>query len=137
MSLPETKQQTGALLERNHPEVVVVTGASAGLGRAIVRAFAHEHAHIGLLARGRDALEGARHDVEELGGKALVIPVDVADAEGIEDAAEAVEREFGPIDVWINNAMVSVFSPVKQMTAEDYKRVTEVTYLGVVYGTLA
>ena len=76
-------------------------------------------------------------DVEDLGGKALVIPVDVADAEGIEHAAEAVEREFGPIDIWINNAMVSVFSPVKKMTPEEYKRVTEVTYLGVVYGTLA
>jgi NAD(P)-dependent dehydrogenase (short-subunit alcohol dehydrogenase family) len=113
-----------------------VTGASAGLGRAIVRAFAREGAHIGLLARGRDGLEGARHEVEDLGGKALVIPVDVADAEGIEHAAEAIEREFGPIDIWINNAMVSVFSPVKKMTPEEYKRVTEVTYLGVVYGTL-
>ena len=120
----------------NRPEVVVVTGASAGLGRAIVRAFAREGAHIGLLARGRDGLEGARHEVEDLGGKALVIPVDVADAEGIEHAAEAIEREFGPIDIWINNAMVSVFSPVKKMTPEEYKRVTEVTYLGVVYGTL-
>jgi NAD(P)-dependent dehydrogenase (short-subunit alcohol dehydrogenase family) len=119
------------------PQVVVVTGASAGLGRSIVRAFARQGAHIGLLARGRDGLEGARRDVEGLGGKALVIIVDVADAEGIEQAAEAVEREFGPIDIWINNAMVSVFSPVKDMTAEDYKRVTEVTYLGVVYGTLA
>ncbi len=118
-------------------EVVVVTGASAGLGRAIVRAFAREGAHIGLIARGRDGLEGARREVEDLGGKALVIPVDVADAEGIEHAAEAVERELGPVDIWINNAMVSVFSPVKMMTPEEYKRVTEVTYLGVVYGTLA
>jgi NAD(P)-dependent dehydrogenase (short-subunit alcohol dehydrogenase family) len=115
---------------------VVVTGASAGLGRAIVRAFARKGAHIGLLARGRDGLEGARKDVEALGGKALVIPVDVADAERIEHAAQAVESEFGPIDIWINNAMVSVFSPVKKMTPEEYKRVTEVTYLGVVYGTL-
>jgi NAD(P)-dependent dehydrogenase (short-subunit alcohol dehydrogenase family) len=119
------------------PEVVVVTGASAGLGRAIVRAFAREGAHIGLLARGRDGLEGARRDVEALGGKALVLPTDVADAEGIERAAEAVEREFGPIDIWINNAMVSVFSPIRKMKPEEYKRVTEVTYLGVVYGTLA
>ena len=119
------------------PEVVVVTGASAGLGRAIVRRFAREGAHIGLLARGRDGLEGARRDVEELGGKALVLPTDVADAEAVERAAEAVEREFGPVDIWINNAMVSVFSPVKEMRPEDYKRVTEVTYLGYVYGTLA
>ena len=124
-------------LPAKQPEVVVVTGGSAGLGRAIVRAFAREGAHIGLLARGRDGLEGARRDVEDLGGKALVIPLDVADAERIEQAAEAVEREFGPIDIWINNAMVSVFSPVKKMTPEEYKRVTEVTYLGVVYGTLA
>ncbi|CAN5442283.1 SDR family oxidoreductase [soil metagenome] len=123
-------------LTAKQPEVVVVTGASAGLGRAIARAFAREGAHIGLLARGRDGLEGARTDVEALGGKALVIPVDVADAEWIERSAQAVEREFGPIDIWINNAMVSVFSPVKKMTPEEYKRVTEVTYLGVVYGTL-
>jgi NAD(P)-dependent dehydrogenase (short-subunit alcohol dehydrogenase family) len=137
MSLVETKQRNAVSREKTRPEVVVVTGASAGLGRAIVRAFAREGANIGLLARGRDGLEGARSDVESLGGKALVIPVDVADAEAIEQAAEAVELEFGPIDIWINNAMVSVFSPVKKMTPEEYKRVTEVTYLGVVYGTLA
>jgi NAD(P)-dependent dehydrogenase (short-subunit alcohol dehydrogenase family) len=115
----------------------VVTGASAGLGRAVVRAFAREGAQIGLLARGRDGLEGARRDVEALGGQALPIPVDVAHAEEIEQAADEVEQKFGPIDIWINNAMVSVFSPVKEMTATEYKRVTEVTYLGVVYGTLA
>jgi NAD(P)-dependent dehydrogenase (short-subunit alcohol dehydrogenase family) len=118
-------------------EVVVVTGASAGLGRAIVRLFASEGAHVGLLARGLDGLEGARRDVEALGGRAMVVPVDVADAGAIEDAAEKIEAAFGPIDIWINNAMVSVFSPVEKMTAEEYKRVTEVTYLGVVYGTLA
>jgi NAD(P)-dependent dehydrogenase (short-subunit alcohol dehydrogenase family) len=129
--------ERNASLTRDQPEVVVVTGASAGLGRAIVRAFAKERAHIGLLARGREGLEGARSEVEALGGRALVIPVDMADSEGVAQAAEAVEREFGPIDIWINNAMVSVFSPVKKMTPEDYKRVTEVTYLGVVYGTLA
>src|ERR687883_451096 len=131
------RKDAGSSLTASQPEVVVVTGASAGLGRAIVRAFARGGAHIGLLARGRDGLEGARRDVEALGGRALVLPTDVADAEGIERAAEAVEREFGPIDVWINNAMVSVFSPVKKMKPEEYRRVTEVTYLGVVYGTLA
>lgn len=137
MNLSETKPQTEALLARDRPEVIVVTGASAGLGRAIVRAFAREGAHIGLLARGVDGLQGARFEVEALGGKALVLPLDVANAEAIEAAAARVEEEFGPIDVWINNAMVSVFSPVKKMTPEEYKRVTEVTYLGVVYGTLA
>ena len=135
MSSQEIEQNSSVV--RSQPEVVVVTGASAGLGRAIVRAFARERAHVALLARGRDGLEAARREVEDLGGKALVIPIDVADAEGIEQAAETVEHEFGPIDIWINNAMVSVFSPVKLMTPEEYKRVTEVTYLGVVYGTLA
>ncbi|MCA1600513.1 MAG: SDR family oxidoreductase [Acidobacteria bacterium] len=124
-------------LGAKRPDVVVITGASAGLGRATARAFARQRASIGLLARGRDGLEGARRDVESLGGKAIVLPTDVANAEQVEQAAEAVEREFGPIDIWINNAMASVFSPVKEMTPEDYKRVTEVTYLGVVYGTLA
>lgn len=119
------------------PEVVVITGASAGVGRATARAFARQKARIGLLARGRDGLEATQRDVESLGGSAIVIPVDVANAGRVEEAAEVVEREFGPIDVWINNAMVSVFSPVKEMMPEEYKRVTEVTYLGVVYGTLA
>jgi NAD(P)-dependent dehydrogenase (short-subunit alcohol dehydrogenase family) len=118
-------------------EVVVVTGASAGVGRATVRKLAERGAHLGLIARGRDGLEAARREVEELGGKALVLPLDVADAEAVEDAAARVERELGPIDVWINNAMLSVFSPVKEMEPEEYRRVTEVTYLGYVYGTLA
>lgn len=119
------------------PEVVVVTGASAGVGRATVRAFARRSASIGLLARGRDGLEAARQEVETLGGNALVVPIDVADADQVEAAAAAVEEEFGPIDIWVNNAMVSVFSPAKEMTPAEYKRVTEVTYLGYVYGTLA
>ena len=122
---------------RSKPYVVVITGASAGVGRATARQFAREGASIGLLARGRDGLEAARRDVESLGGRALVLPTDVADADAVESAAQAVERAFGPIDVWINNAMVSVFSPVKEMQPEEYKRVTEVTYLGAVYGTLA
>jgi NAD(P)-dependent dehydrogenase (short-subunit alcohol dehydrogenase family) len=117
--------------------VVVITGASAGVGRATAREFAVRGAAIGLIARGRDGLEGARREVQMLGGRALVLPCDVADAEQVEAAADAVERSFGPIDVWINNAMVSVLSPAKEMTAEEYKRVTEVTYLGYVHGTLA
>lgn len=122
---------------KNRPEVVVVTGASAGVGRATVQAFARRGAHIGLLARGRAGLEGARHDVEQLGGRALTLQVDVSKADQVEQAAESVEREFGPIDIWVNDAMCSVFSPVKEMTPDDFKRVTEVTYLGFVYGTLA
>ncbi len=118
------------------PEVVVVTGASAGVGRAIVQAFAKRGAHIGLLARGQAGLEGAAKDVEALGGKALLLPADVANAEQVELAAARVEEIFGPIDIWINAAMTSVFSPALEMTSEDYKRVTEVTYLGFVYGTL-
>ncbi|HEX2270210.1 MAG TPA: SDR family oxidoreductase [Pyrinomonadaceae bacterium] len=118
-------------------EVVVITGASAGVGRATAQAFARRKADIGLIARGRDGLEAAQREVESLGGMAIVLPADVAVAEQVEEAAARVERELGPIDIWVNNAMVSVFSPVKEMTPDDYKRVTEVSYLGVVYGTLA
>ena len=117
--------------------VVVITGASAGVGRAAVRAFARQGANIGLIARGIDGLEGARREVEAVGGRALVLPADVSDHDAIEAAAEQVERELGAIDVWVNNAMVSVFSPVKEMEPDEFRRVTEVTYLGVVYGTLA
>jgi len=119
------------------PAVVVVTGASAGVGRATARAFASRGARVGLIARGEDGLEAARREVESLGGRALVLPADVADPSQVELAATAVEEELGPIDVWVNNAMVSVFSPVKEMTPEEFRRVTEVTYLGYVYGTLA
>jgi NAD(P)-dependent dehydrogenase (short-subunit alcohol dehydrogenase family) len=118
-------------------EVVVVTGASAGLGRAIVERFAKDGAAIGLIARGRERLESAREAVEALGGRALVLPLDVADADAVEHAAQTVEEQLGPIDVWINNAMVSVYSPIKEMPADEFRRVTEVTYLGYVYGTLA
>jgi NAD(P)-dependent dehydrogenase (short-subunit alcohol dehydrogenase family) len=118
------------------PEVVVITGASAGVGRATAAAFARQGAHIGLLARGHAGLEGARRDVEAAGGRAIMLPTDVADPDQAETAAAAVEREFGPIDIWVNDAMCSVFSPAKQMTPQEFKRVTEVTYLGFVYGTL-
>lgn len=118
-------------------EVVVVTGASAGLGRAIARQFGSRGARVGLLARGIDGLEGAKREIEAAGGEALVLPADVADADAVESAAARVEKEFGLIDIWVNNAMASVFSPVKEMKPEEYKRVTEVTYLGVVYGTLS
>lgn len=123
--------------QRSQPEVVVVTGASAGVGRAVVRRFAQDRARIALLARGRDRLEAARAEVEEAGGRALVLPVDVADWDQVDAAAASVESEFGPIDIWINNAMTSVFSPISEMKAEEYRRVTEVTYLGSVHGTLA
>ena len=120
-----------------NPQVVVVTGASAGVGRATVRAFAARGAKLGLIARGRDGLEAAAREVEELGGQALVLPLDVADADAVERAADRVEHELGPIDVWVNDAMTSVFAPVIETRAEEYRRVTEVTYLGYVYGTLA
>jgi NAD(P)-dependent dehydrogenase (short-subunit alcohol dehydrogenase family) len=123
--------------DRGKREVVVVTGASAGLGRAIVERFARDGSAIGLMARGRERLEDAKRSVESLGGRGIVLPLDVADAAAVEQAAQTVEREFGEIDVWINNAMVSVYSPIKEMPAEEFRRVTEVTYLGYVHGTLA
>lgn len=119
------------------PLVVVVTGASAGVGRAAVRQFAREGASIGLIARGVAGLEAAKREVEDLGGRALVLPLDVSDAAAIEDAAARVEAAFGPVDVWVNNAMLSVFSPVHEMKADEYRRVLEVTFLGYVHGTLA
>lgn len=119
------------------PKVVVVTGASAGAGRAAVRLFAKKGADVALIARGHDGLEGARREVESYGRRALVLPTDVADANAVEEAAERTESELGPIDAWVNVAMVSVFSPFIEMTAEEFKRVTEVTYLGYVYGTMS
>jgi NAD(P)-dependent dehydrogenase (short-subunit alcohol dehydrogenase family) len=118
-------------------EVVVITGASAGAGRATAREFGRHGASIGLIARGTERLEAARKEIESLGGRALVLPCDVADPEQVEKSAAAVEAAFGAIDIWINNAMASVFSPVELMTADEFQRVTEVTYLGVVYGTIS
>lgn len=117
--------------------VVVITGASAGLGRAIAHQFARRGARLGLLARNPEALQTAADECAILGGQAVPIPTDVSDPEAVEAAASRVEAEFGPIDVWVNNAMVSVFSPAKEMTAADYRRVTDVLYLGFVYGTLS
>ena len=118
-------------------EVVVVTGASAGLGRAIAREFGKHGTAVGLIARNVERLEAAKKEIEGMGGRALVLPLDVADGQAIEKAADRVERELGPIDVWVNDAMASVFSPVEEMTNEEFKRVTDVTYLGFVYGPLA
>ena len=117
--------------------VVVVTGSSAGLGRAIAHGFAKRGACLGLIARNPVALDAAKEECEALGGKALTLPLDVSDADAVDRAASRVEEEFGPIDVWVNDAMVSVFSPVKEMEASDYRRVTDVLYLGFVHGTLA
>ena len=118
-------------------KVVVITGASAGVGRATAIEFAKHGTRLGLLARGTEGLEGARRDVEAAGGRALVVRTDVSDPQQVEAAAAEVEKQFGAIDVWVNNAMVSVFSPVLETTPEEFRRVTEVTYLGIVHGTLA
>jgi short-subunit dehydrogenase len=121
----------------NRGKVVVVTGASAGVGRAVVAEFARQGAHLGLIARGKERLEATRREVEALGGKALVLSADVADAQQVEAAAERVERELGPIDIWVNDAMTTIFAPFLEITAAEFKRATEVTYLGQVYGTMA
>jgi NAD(P)-dependent dehydrogenase (short-subunit alcohol dehydrogenase family) len=117
--------------------VVVITGASAGVGRATTRVFAARGANVALLARGRMGLEAAAKDVEAEGSTGLPISVDVADARAVEEAAERIERELGPIDVWVNDAMASLFAPVSETTPEEFRRVTEVTYLGTVHGTMA
>jgi NAD(P)-dependent dehydrogenase (short-subunit alcohol dehydrogenase family) len=121
----------------SQPEVVVVTGASGGVGRAVAHAFAKRGARIGLVARGQEGLAEACREVQELGGQALVVPTDVAEADQVEAAAATVENHFGPIDVWVNHAMATVFATVQDTTAEEFTRATQVTYLGTVYGTMA
>jgi len=128
---------TTSLPDKSKPEVVVVTGASAAVGRAIAHAFGKRGAHVALLARGEDGLNGATQEVESFGGRALAIPTDVSDHEAVEAAAVRVEAELGPIDIWVNGAMATVFARVVDTTPEEFKRATEVTYLGAVYGTMA
>jgi len=117
--------------------VVAITGASAGVGRATARAFARKGADVGLIARGRDRLESTKGEVEQLGCRAVIAETDVADAEQVERAAQQIEDELGPIDVWVNNAMATVFAPVSDTTPDEFRRATEVTYLGSVWGTMA
>jgi NADP-dependent 3-hydroxy acid dehydrogenase YdfG len=118
-----------------HGEVVVITGATAGIGRATARLFARQGAHIGLLARDEKRLEATKHEVEELGGKAVAISLDVADAAQVEAAADQIEQELGPIDIWVNDAMATVLAPFEEISPGDFKRVTDVTYHGYVWGT--
>jgi NAD(P)-dependent dehydrogenase (short-subunit alcohol dehydrogenase family) len=118
-------------------QVVVVTGASAGVGRATARRFADEGASIALIARGRERLEAAAREVEAAGGRALVLPLDVAESEALEEAAGEAEEKLGPIDVWVNNAMATLYAPVAETAPEEFRRATEVTYLGSVWGTMA
>jgi short-subunit dehydrogenase len=118
-------------------EAVVISGASAGVGRATAREFGKHGARVALLARNQEGLEGARKEVEAAGGEAFPIPTDVADPEQVEAAAEWVEQEIGPIDLWVNDAIAVIFSPFKDIELEDFKRSTEVCYLGTVYGTKA
>jgi NAD(P)-dependent dehydrogenase (short-subunit alcohol dehydrogenase family) len=117
--------------------VVVVTGASAGVGRAAAKAFGVQGDRVALLARGEEGLEGAAREVREAGGEALPIPTDVTQPEAVDRAAERVERELGPIDVWVNDAMATVFAPFSEVEPAEYRRATEVTYLGCVWGTRA
>lgn len=118
-------------------EVVVVTGASGGVGRAVVREYARRGARVALIARGEAGLAAAREDVLRAGGLALTIPTDMADPKAVEAAATLVEDELGPIGLWVNDAFTSVFAPFEKISAEEYRRVTEVSYLGYVYGTMA
>ncbi|WP_225769651.1 SDR family oxidoreductase [Inquilinus sp. Marseille-Q2685] len=124
-------------MNEHPPGVVVITGASAGVGRATAVAFARRRWNVALIARGMQGLEGAGQEVERAGGKALTISADVADAKSVFEAADRIARQWGGINVWINNAMVTTFSPVADISPDEFRRVTEVTYLGCVFGTMA
>lgn len=124
-------------MKSRQAKVVVITGASAGIGRATACEFAKQGAVIALLARDAQRLEEVCREVEQLGGKAIAIPTDVAEFEQVEAAAERIERELGPVDVWVNNAMTTVFAPFEAISPQDYRRVTDVTYHGYVWGTMA
>jgi NAD(P)-dependent dehydrogenase (short-subunit alcohol dehydrogenase family) len=117
--------------------VVVVTGASAGVGRAAAQAFGKRGDRVALVARSEEGLDAARREVEALGGRALAIPTDVANADQVEAAAERAERELGEIDVWVNDAMTTVFAPFSELRPDEYRRATEVSYLGYVWGTMS
>jgi NAD(P)-dependent dehydrogenase (short-subunit alcohol dehydrogenase family) len=130
-------EAAGASVEITERPVAVITGASAGIGRAVAREFARHGWRVALLARGADGLEGARQDVERAGGEALVLPTDVADEQQVEAAAAAVEARWGGIDVWVNNAMATIFSDALSVLPADFRRATEVTYFGAVWGTRA
>jgi NAD(P)-dependent dehydrogenase (short-subunit alcohol dehydrogenase family) len=121
----------------NKRRVVVITGASAGIGRATAREFAKRGYDIGLLARGKDGLAAARDEVEAMGCRAVALSIDVADEPSVDAAAETIEQQLGPIDIWVNNAMASILAPFAEVTPEEFRRVTEVTYLGYVWGTRA
>jgi NAD(P)-dependent dehydrogenase (short-subunit alcohol dehydrogenase family) len=130
-------QTSRHLHDRIHDRTVVITGASAGVGRAVALRFAKAGANLALIARDAAALDDVKQEAEKLGGSALVVPADVADANAVFEAADAIARVRGGIDIWINDAMVTVFAPVWETTPEEYRRVTEVTYLGMVHGTMA
>ncbi|AGZ52133.1 SDR family oxidoreductase [Mycobacterium kansasii] len=119
------------------PSTVVITGASAGVGRAAAREFGKHGARVGLLARGQTGLDAAAAEVEQAGGQALAIPTDIASFDEVDAAAEQVESRFGGIDVWVNVAFTSVFAPFHEITPDEYRRATDVTYLGFVWGTMA
>src|SRR4051794_38438928 len=121
---------------RVESQVVVVTGASAGVGRAVAHVFARHGARLALVARGTAGLEQARAEVEALGGSAIVLPTDVAEHEQVQAAAAAAEEQLGPIDVWVNDAMATILAPLSEVNAEQFSRATQVTYLGTVYGTM-